>query len=245
MQSIFPTAPSHLSDDDLAELYAYPSEGRLVRANFVSSLDGAAQGSDSKSGSLSGNTDQKVFRVLRSLCDLIVVGAGTARIEGYQPVQPHEVRTQLRSQLGLAPVPSIAVVSRSLDLDVDLLAGGLAPTLVITTESAPKDRRDAAAAVAPLIVAGEVDIDIPLAIDELTGLGYQRMLCEGGPRLMRDLVAVDALDELCLTIEPLIVAGDRLRITSGGEIVPPLSMRLRHLLEADGVLFARYTKGTD
>ena len=72
------------------------------------------------------------------------------------------------------------------------------------------------------------------------------MLCEGGPRLMRDLVAADALDELCLTIEPLLVAGDRLRITSGGDDRARRSrMRLRHLLEADGVLFARYTKGTD
>ena len=84
--------------------------------------------------------------MLRSLCDLILVGAGTARVEGYQPVQPHEVRAQLRAQLGLAPVPSIAVVSRSLDIDPDLLAGGEAPTLVITTESAsPEDRASGSA----------------------------------------------------------------------------------------------------
>jgi riboflavin biosynthesis pyrimidine reductase len=245
VQSIYPTAPSELSDDDLAELYAYPSEGRLVRANFVSSLDGAAQGPDHKSGSLSGKADQKIFGMLRSLCDVIIVGAGTTRVEGYQPVQSREARALLRSQLGLAPLPSIAVVSRSLRIDPDLVSGGEAPTIVITTESSSKERRERVAETAPVIVAGEVDVDLRLAIDELTGRGYQRMLCEGGPSLMRDLTAVDALDELCLTIQPVIIAGERLRIASGGEIRPPRRMRLRHLLESDGVLFARYTKGTD
>ncbi len=81
MQSLYPTAPSELSDDDLVALYAYPHERRYVRANFVTSLDGAAQGADEKSGSLSSKADKRIFRLLRSLCDVIVVGAGTARSE--------------------------------------------------------------------------------------------------------------------------------------------------------------------
>lgn len=245
MQSLFPTTPSALSDDDLEELYAYPHEGRWLRANFVSSLDGAVQGPDHKSGSLSGHADQKLFAMLRSLCDLVLVGAGTARVEGYLPVRPEETDVHRRARLGLAPLPSIAVVSRSLRIDPELLAGGEAPTIVITTAAASPEDRAAAARVAPVIVAGESEVDLRLAIDELTALGYRRLLCEGGPTLMRDLVAADALDELCLSIEPLLVGGERMRIMAGEQVVPPHGMRLRHLLESDGALFARYTKGTD
>jgi riboflavin biosynthesis pyrimidine reductase len=245
VQSLFPTTPSALSDDDLEELYAYPSEGRWLRANFVSSLDGAAQGPDDKSGSLSGRADQKVFAMLRSLCDLVLVGAGTARVEGYQPVQAHETNQQRRARLGLAPLPSIAVVSRSLNIDPSLVSGGDAPTLVITSAASSPEARADVGKVAPVIVAGDQEIDLRAAIDELAGLGYQRMLCEGGPSLMRDLVAVDAVDELCWTIEPLLVGGDRKRILDGAPVGPAQGMRLRHLLESDGVLFARYTKGSD
>jgi len=242
VQALYPTAPSALSSEDLAELYGYPSEHPWLRANFVSSLDGAAQGSDHKSGTLSGRTDQQVFTLLRSLCDLVLVGAGTTRVEGYQPVRPEELRTELRTRLGLTPVPTLAVVSRSLDLDPVLVRGGIASTVVITTESSPLDVRRRIAEVASVIVAGEVDVDLRHAVEELSGLGFQRMLCEGGPSLMRDLLAAEVVDELCLTIEPLLVAGSRLRITDGGALEPPQGMVLRHLLEADSVLFARYTR---
>jgi riboflavin biosynthesis pyrimidine reductase len=242
VQSLFPTAPSELTDDDLASLYAYPHERRWVRANFVSSLDGAAQGGDQKSGSLSSRADKRIFGLLRSLCDVILTGAGTARAEGYQPVHASEARAALRSGQGLAPLPALAVISRSLDLDPALVEGGRAPTIVITTAAAPDDVRRRIADVAPVIVAGEVDVDVAVALDELAGRGYPRVLCEGGPTLMRDLVASERLDELCLTISPVLVAGERLRITHGGALAPPQPMVLRHLLESDGELFARYTR---
>jgi riboflavin biosynthesis pyrimidine reductase len=243
VQSLYPTTPAELSDEDLATLYAYPHDRLWVRANFVSTLDGAAQGSDHKSGTLSSPTDQRVFATLRSLCDVILVGAGTTRAEGYQPVHASELDDDVRSQIGLAPVPTLAVISRSLDLDQGLIEGGRAPTIIITTQAAPPERRRAIEAVAPVIIAGDVDVDFADAIDQLAGHGYQRVLCEGGPSTMRDLVASSRLDELCLTISPLIVAGDRLRVTHGGALQPPQHLTLRHLLESDGELFARYTRG--
>ena len=140
-----------------------PQRGTWVRANFVAQLDGAAQGSGLQVRiDLSGQADQRLFALLRSLCDVILVGAGTARIEGYQPVQTQRGRTRACGRSSDSPrLPSIAVVSRSLDLDPDLLAGGEAPTLVITTEtSAAADvLATQVAAVAPVIVAGEVDVD--------------------------------------------------------------------------------------
>lgn len=241
MQSVFPATPSELSDDDLAELYACPVDRRWVRANFVTTLDGAAQGSDDKSGSLSSESDERVFAMLRSLCDVVLVGANTARVEGYQPVLETEVSGSLRTRVGLAPVPALAVVSRSLKVDDVLLAGGAAPTILVTTQSAPPDLRAKAGEVAPMIVAGEVDIDIAVALDELVGQGYQRILCEGGPTLMRALVSSGQLDELCMTITPELAGGDRRRILHGDAVNPPARLTLRHLLESEGQLFCRYT----
>ena len=96
---------------------------------------------------------------------------------------------------------------------------------------------------APVIVAGQHEVDFVVALDALAAQGYQRVLCEGGPHVMQALAASGRLDELCLTITPQLVAGDRLRIAEGPALTPPLSMRLRHLLEHDGELFARYTRG--
>jgi riboflavin biosynthesis pyrimidine reductase len=241
VQSLFPAAPNELSDDDLAEVYAYPAETAWLRTNFVTTLDGAAQGSDHRAASISGAADQQIFALLRSLCDVIVVGANTTRVEGYQPVQPSEMRSELRAALGLAPFPAIAVISRSLSLDPGLVHGGEAPTIVVTTESAAATAGATLGEDVPLVAAGEQEVDLPAALEALVALGYQRMLCEGGPTLMRELVAAGCVDDLCLTISPLLSAGDRLRITHGAALEPPAHLRLRHLLEADGYLFSRYT----
>jgi riboflavin biosynthesis pyrimidine reductase len=241
VQSLYPTTPSDLSHEDLVEIYAYPHDRRWVRANFVTTLDGAAQGSDNKSGTLSSADDRALFRLLRSLCDVVLVGANTTRVEGYQPIHASEVDGATRSRLGLAPVPAVAVVTRSLDIDPSLLAGGDGPTIVITTEevAAHADRMPEGAEV---IAAGRASVDFAVAIDQLGARGLQRVLCEGGPRLMRDIVASGRLDELCLTIRPLIVAGDRYRIARGDAVVPETGMALRTLLESGGDLFARYVR---
>ncbi|HYO31494.1 MAG TPA: pyrimidine reductase family protein [Nocardioidaceae bacterium] len=242
MQSVFPPTPNEVSYDDLAELYAYPVERPWVRANFVESLDGAAQGSDHKSGTLSSRADKRLFGLLRSLADVIVVGAHTTRTEGYLPVTATETRAGLRSRLGLTPVPALAVVSRSLELDDGLIEHAGEPTIVITTESAPAARREELATVTPVITAGRDDVDLAFAVEQLVARGFSRMLCEGGPTLMRDLVAAGRVDEICLTIAPLIVAGDRLRMTHGPDIDRPATFTLRHLLEEDSFLFCRYTR---
>ena len=240
MQSLYPTTPSELSHDDLVEIYAYPHDRRWVRANFVTTLDGAAQGSDSKSGTLSSAGDRTLFALLRSLCDVVIVGANTTRVEGYQPIRPSELDMSTRGRLGLAPVPTVAVVSRSLEIDSSLLAGGEAPTILVTTKEAVEAHRERASDAAAVIVAGERSVDFGAALDELAARGLQRVLCEGGPGLMRDLVSSRRLDELCLTVRPLIVAGDRYRIARGDAIAPVCRMALRSLLESDGDLFARY-----
>ncbi|HET7173287.1 MAG TPA: pyrimidine reductase family protein [Nocardioidaceae bacterium] len=244
MQRLLP-GPSlpELADNDLVELYGFPArpKGPWVRANFVTTLDGAAQGADHRSGTLSPPADARIFALLRSLCDVILVGAGTTRAEGYQPVRKEEVNAGLRAEHGLAALPAIAVVSRSLDLDPALVRGAEAPTIVVTVASAPADRLAAIRAAAPVVVAGEERVDLDLAVASLGAAGHRAVLCEGGPSLLHGLVASGRLDDLCLTLTPQLVAGSRLRIVNGAAVEPPATMALAHLLAEDGVLFARYT----
>jgi riboflavin biosynthesis pyrimidine reductase len=242
VQALYPTSPSSLGDDDVAELYGYPVERTWVRANFVSTLDGAVQGSDDRAGSISDSADRRVFALLRSLCDVVVVGAGTARAESYAPVRRHEVDGDLRSRQGLTSVPSIAVVSRTIDVSEELLRGGDARTLVFTTATAPAAPVEDAKAMAEVVEAGDETIDPATVVDELTARGFRRILLEGGPQLMRSFVAAGRCDELCLTLSALVVGGDRHRLLRGGAVEPPQALQLRHLLEEDGTLFCRYTR---
>lgn len=241
MQSLFPTAPSDLTDDDLAGLYAYPVERTWVRSNFVSTVDGAVQGGDGRSGSISPAADQGLFALLRSLCDVVLVGAGTARAEGYQPVRASEVDGALRQRLGLAPLPALAVVSLSLDLGA-LLSQEAGPVLVVTTTAALRARPAAVPEHCEVIVAGENVVDPVAAIEQLSARGYQRVQCEGGPQLLRDLVAGGCCDEICVTIAPGVVGGSGHRMTRGAALQPPAELTLQHVLHEDGTLFCRYTR---
>jgi len=245
VQSLFPAEPNELSRDDLAELYAYPIEQTWVRSNFVASVDGAAQGAQERSADLSSDADQRLFALLRSLADVILVGGQTARVEGYQPVLPTEIDGELRARLGLTPTPAIAVVSRRIDFDRALLAGGEAPTIVLTTADAAEQHADLLTD-ATVVDAGRpgdpVHVDAGRIVDELAALGYQRILCEGGPSLHYGLVMNGRVDELCLTVAPQLVGGEPARIlTSGPYLDPAIRLDLRHLLIEDGDLFCRYT----
>lgn len=224
---------------ELEQMYAYPDTGRTwLRTNFVSTLDGAAYAEDGTSGSLGGPADKDVFALLRSLADVIIVGAGTARAEGYQPVRTQEVDADLRSRLGLSTVPPIAVVSRRLDIPEPLVADG---QLVITAADAPSASLEALATRVDVIAIGTGEIDWPAALDALAERGLRRVLCEGGPSLHGTLVALDLVDELCLTIAPMMSSGAAPRIAhSPSPVGRP--MQLGHVFDADGVLLTRWVR---
>lgn len=237
-----------IEDDDLAELYAYPADldAPWVRANFVSTLDGAASGADGRSGSINSDADKRVFGLLRSLADVILVGAGTARTEGYRPVRPREVWRDLRARLGLPAAPALAVVTRSLTLPDGLLerVEGGGPVLVVAAADADPQRVAAARdALGPdaVIQAGTGAVDLGGVVSQLGERGLSRVLCEGGPSLMSDLVAAGLLDELCLTVSPRLVGGEGPRITTGGPL--DLDLRLGHVVAAQSVLLTRWLRG--
>jgi riboflavin biosynthesis pyrimidine reductase len=236
-------ARSDLTDADLAGLYAYPP-GPWLRANMVASADGAASLSGASAG-LSSAADRHVFALLRTLADVILAGAATVRTERYAPVRPRELWSHLRE--GRAPTPPIAVVSARLDLDPTsrLLADSPphARTIVITGGASPPDRRAELASRADVIVAGDKDVDLKAAVEALAERGYQRILAEGGPHLLAQLLAVGLLDELCLTVAPLMTGPVAGRIVAG-TLAPerPLPLTLAHAIEADDFLLCRYVR---
>ncbi len=256
MRKIFPPGPAapDIHPDDIcavAELYAYPTGASAepwLRANMIESIDGAGS-LNGRSGGLSGDADRAVFAVLRSLADVILVGAGTAKAEKYRPVRQKEIWPELRAG-GRHPTPPIAVVTRQLSLDLDspLVSGadGGARTILLTSEAAPADRRRAAAAHADVVVAGR-DMVAPSAIAaELAARGYRNVLVEGGPTLLRQIADAGLLDELCLTFSPVLEGGLAGRILAAPDKPaaegPAGRLRLAHVLEDDGSLLCRYLR---
>jgi riboflavin biosynthesis pyrimidine reductase len=230
---------------DLHEWYGTGwSDAGGVRLDMVSSVDGAGSVAGRSAG-LQTPGDNKVFAVLRDLCDVILVGAGTARSEGYGPAVPNADRQLRRASLGYPAIPRTALISGSLDIDPDSPLIAQAPdsarTLVLTHAASDPARRAALARHAELVIVGDTAVDLAAARSHLIGLGLRRILCEGGPSLLASIVDAQVADELCLSLTPWLVGPGPGRIASGAPWPSdPRRAELTHLLEEDGALFARY-----
>ncbi|MEW2045569.1 pyrimidine reductase family protein [Streptomyces sp. NPDC005476] len=238
--------------DELADAYRYPepepgpdAPRPWLRANMVSTLDGAAQ-HDGRSQPISTATDMRIFGTLRGLADVVVAGAETVRLEGYRPARARAEFAGRREAAGQGPAPAVAVVSASLDLDfsLPLFTSPLVPTLILTGAAADPGRVAAAEkAGARVVIAGDgTGVEPDRAVRALAGLGHTRLLTEGGPRLLGQFVAAGVLDELCLTLSPMLTAGDAQRISGGPSVAVPRRFALASLLEEEGFLFARYRR---
>jgi riboflavin biosynthesis pyrimidine reductase len=232
-----------LSDDvDLLDAYAVPTglDAPFVRVNMISSLDGAIS-VDGRSGALGGNADGRVFTALRTLADVIVVGAGTMRAEGYGPARLDDAGVQRRVACGQASQPPIAVVSRAaaFDFATPFFTEAVTPPVLVTTAARASHLAREAGSRADVLAAGADLVDLPLAVAALGDRGARSVLVEGGPGLNGDLARADAIDELCLTVSPRIVGGEGPRILAGAPIQPPIEPRVLHVLEEDGFLFVR------
>ena len=231
-------ADQDLDDEQLAAAYAYPENlgAPFIRVNFVASADGAAS-VGGRSAGLGSPADRRVFLLLRELADVVLVGAGTVRAEDYRGAR--------RATRDRDTPPPIAVVTGSALLDPGsrLFTDTRVPPIVLTLASAPPERRERLAAAGGDVVAlDRLTPDLVLA--ELARRGLHHVLCEGGPRLFGELVAADAVDELCLTIAPLLVGGAARRIAVGPESEHRHRLELAHALHEDGALLLRYRRGT-
>ncbi|MFJ9539918.1 pyrimidine reductase family protein [Streptomyces sp. NPDC101225] len=260
MRRLFPvtdeTAPNAPGEGEwsLAELaaaYAYPGPAAgggpvpWLRANMISTLDGAAQ-HEGRSQPISSAADMRIFGTLRQLADVVVVGAETVRQEGYRPARARAEFADARRAAGQGPAPAIAVVSARLDLDfsLPLFTSPLVPTLVLTGAAAPPDRVAAAekAGAEVVVAGGGAGVEPARLVRALGERGHTRLLTEGGPRLLGQLVAAGVLDELCLAVSPTLTAGAAQRIAGGPAVGVPRRFVLASVLEEEGFLFTRYRR---
>ncbi|MBF4633430.1 pyrimidine reductase family protein [Agreia pratensis] len=238
-------SPGAASLDAAALASAYTVADRSVptlRVNFITSLDGSAT-VKGLSGGLGGPADKLVFDTLRRLSDVVLVGAGTVRAEGYGAMRLSDADATWREAHGLAAQPAFALVSGRLDLDPtsDIFAKAPVRPLVLTSASAPTEARAALGGVADVISCGDDHVEPQRIIDTLVERGLTQILCEGGPSLFGTFIAADLVDELCLTVSPLLEGGAGIRIAHG-ESEAARRMRLVHVLESDGLLLTRYAR---
>ncbi|WP_293004404.1 pyrimidine reductase family protein [Mycobacterium sp.] len=233
---------------DLPALYAYPAEhaGVWLRANFIASLDGAATFAG-KSGELGGDGDRAVFDALREVADVILVGAGTVRTEGYAGARPTVTQRQRRQERGQSEVPQLAIVSNSgrLDRDMPVFTRTEVAPLVCTCTAALAQTQQTLAGLADVVDCSTNDssqVDSAAVLKVLADRGLPRVLTEGGPRLFSSFVDHDLLDELCLTIAPSLVGGKAGRIATGSEQVLTAMRRAHILTDDDGYLYTRYVR---
>ena len=214
------SAEEAFADVDFAALA--PPDRPYVVVNMVASVDGRAA-LEGRTESLSGPADRDVFHTLRTLVDAVLVGTGTLRAERYGRMAKSAERREARSARGLAPEPLTLVLSRRGDFpdDIPLFQD---PEARIATYSG----EDAIAPSRALRRAREEH-------------GVRSVLCEGGPTLNASLLADGVLDELFLTVSPLLVDREApLTIVGGGGPESPVPVELVWVLEGDGMLFLRY-----
>ncbi len=236
-----------LDDGDLPQLYSYPErDGTWVRANFITSIDGGATAGDS-SGAMGGPGDRLVFNLLRELADVIVVGAGTVRIENYSGAHLGAAQRQRRQARGQSEVPQLAIVTRSgrLSRDMAVFTRTEVRPLVLTCTAAVDETRHLLADLCEVLDCSGSDpgaVDEAALLDVLGARGMHRILTEGGPTLLDSLMDRDMIDELCLTIAPYVVGGQARRIATGpGQLLT--RMHCAHVLTDDaGYLYTRYVK---
>lgn len=215
--------------------------GQWVMINMVASFDGATT-VGGRSSPLADDDDRALFRALRAAADVILVGAGTVRAEDYGPVKLPADRIERRRRSGLPDVPRMAVLSRRLDLDpgARLFADQSRRPLILTGDDAEPSRLSALGEVADVVAS---DGGIEGALANLGG-GVV-VLCEGGPMVNAELAAAGRIDEVHLTVAPLLTGGMSKRIVEGRQVEPPAEMALDRILSGDRSLFLRYLKPGD
>ena len=237
MRRLVPGDPRPITPDDA---YDWPAD-RWVRACMVMGLDGSIAGPDGRSGSISSATDRAVLAAIRRHADAYLVGAQTVRAERYSAVRAQPEVVERRTASGQAAAPTLAVVSATCRFDWDDVAftGSEIRPLILTVERSDPAARQTAARWCDVAVVGAERVEPGAALTALAERGLTRVTCEGGASLLADMIRSDALDEIDLTLAPL-VTGAQPPTGPGSAVLH--RMDLHQLLEDDGFLFARYLR---
>ena len=209
-----------------------------VLLNLVLSADGHAS-VGGRVTQLTSPTDQRLFHHLRTLSDAILVGASTVRAEKYGPVRITDDVASRRVADGRPERPTLVVVSRSLDLDLRAITDTGQSVVVLTCAASDEDRRARLAETADVIVVGDDIVDLRHGLAMLHERGAQVVLCEGGAVLNGELAQAELIDEVCVTVAP-VLGGDP-STQSGALQHHLLQMELQHAHTVDGNVFLRWS----
>jgi riboflavin-specific deaminase-like protein len=229
-----------LTAAELDPYYGDPPYG--VRANMVQSIDGAGA-FHGRTKAITDPADQELLKHLRGHCDAIMVGAATVQAEKYGPVRLSEDTQAQRTAAGFAALPPLVVVTARATLPVDLrIFDPAGPrTIIVTLESAATEAerlRD----VADVIFVGEQEIEPQQIVSALHDRGLHRILCEGGPFLLSQLIEHDLVDDMCLTVSPYLAGSQPTTAQPASAREQPTHLRLRHALTRNGLLYLRYSR---
>ena len=241
MRELLPGAGEELTAEALVARLGFGAGGRpglpRVAAIMIASVDGRAT-IDGSSTRLGHPEDRALLRGLRGAADCLLVGTGTIAAEGYARLLDPGQRAE-RVAAGRSPYPLFATVSRSGDVPWD--------AAVFADPGVEKQVYVGSSVAAPSWVA-EAAVDVlaggpRAALAHLhAARGVRSVACEGGPRLLRALLADDLVDDLLLTVAPLLVAGAGPMVVAGATLDPSSRMGLRGVARADDHLFLHYVR---
>jgi riboflavin biosynthesis pyrimidine reductase len=226
---------------ELSAAYPWPEQGRWLRALMVSTLDGGTVGPDGRSRSISSISDRLVFNAVRRTSDVVLIGAATFRAERYRPMLARADDAESRASAGQGPAPVVTIVSGSLDLpwDEPIFAESAVRPIVVTSESAAPDRLAEARRHADVMAVPGARVHLGDMVDRLADRGLLRIVCEGGARLLATVSQDGLLDEVDLTVSPLMSHGGQVS-TGTASSVPQHFSLTQVIADDDGFLFNRY-----
>lgn len=241
MRALLPEPINELSDDQLLERYDSASRP-FVRFNFVSSIDGNAQ-ADGLSAKLGSDGDQRIFALLRRLADVVVVGAGTVRAEGYEGALVSAEDEEWRTAHGLSAHPALALISAGLHLDpsAQIFKQSPVPVIVFTSVEVTDEMRGSYPDNVEIIRVGKLEkgCDPEDIVEQLVARGMGFIHCEGGPHIFGQFASAGMVDSACISYSPVVVAGEGLRIAAHNQQTFQRFM-LNSLCEEESMLFCDY-----
>ena len=213
-----------------------------VMFNMVESVDGATA-IDGGASALNDEDDRALFLAMRAVADVVLMGAETVRSENLGPVRMSEEMSRYRANAEMEEEPRMVILTRSLGLDPEarVFSDPARRPTILTGYRVDQDRLDVLSQVADVVQIDELDGNG--IVDQLGSAGV--ILCEGGPTINSVLMTAGMVDEINITVSPMLALGESSRIAHGQPLQPPIDMRLDRIVRGDRSLFLRYVRDRD
>ena len=209
----------------------------FVYVAMISTVDGRAA-ADGRSAALGDDADLEMLLELRTLADAVLIGTGTLRAEGYARLIRNPERRARRRAAGMADDPLAVLITRGFEIpwEAGLFQAPEQPVLICTgAEGEPPG------VPAPVEVVHMQQPTLAGLLGELRSRGIRSLLCEAGPTLHGALQREGLIDELFLTVAPLLTGDpDEPAIVAGGRLPAAVDLRLEAVLRHGSELFLRY-----